>query len=353
LYTSLFAFDQPYKSSLVGWNHNWFYISLAVTHSLGWISLACTVAVLPRVWQDKASTPAGLRRRESWRKWTYGTPESRLLFRRHLLSINPFYWLASRDRFKVTQVWIWIGAAACLWMFGYLKGRRDWLDQATFIFTAICAHSFFKCWLAIEASRRFAADRRSGALELLLSTPLGVEDILRGQWLALLRQFGPATALVCAVDFLFLGLGLKNTYHGDRGLWIAVCLAGISIFVLDLVTLALTSMWLSLKSRKGSQAGLSAIVRVCVVPWFLFGAFGAFVVILEEVFRIRAVSNWLSGSFTFLTVWFLLSLGTDAALSIWSLHNLRQRFRRVATERAGRRAFWARWFGGRSAEPTK
>jgi hypothetical protein len=353
LYTSLFAFDQPYKSSLVGWNHNWFYISLAVTHLLGWISLACTVAVLPRVWQDKASTPAGLRRRESWRKWTYGTPESRLLFRRHLLSINPFYWLASRDRFKVTQVWIWIGAAACLWMFGYLKGRRDWLDQATFIFTAICAHSFFKCWLAIEASRRFAADRRSGALELLLSTPLGVEDILRGQWLALLRQFGPATALVCAVDFLFLGLGLKNTYHGDRGLWIAVCLAGISIFVLDLVTLALTSMWLSLKSRKGSQAGLSAIVRVCVVPWFLFGAFGAFVVILEEVFRIRAVSNWLSGSFTFLTVWFLLSLGTDAALSIWSLHNLRQRFRRVATERVGRRAFWARWFGGRSAEPTK
>jgi hypothetical protein len=182
---------------------------------------------------------------------------------------------------------------------------------------------------------------------------LGDEDILRGQWLALLRQFGPATALVCAVDFLFLGLGLKNTYHGDRGLWIAVCLAGISIFVLDLVTLALTSMWLSLKSRKGSQAGLSAIVRVCVVPWFLFGAFGAFVVILEEVFRIRAVSNWLSGSFTFLTVWFLLSLGTDAVLSIWSLHNLRQRFRRVATERAGRRAFWARWFGGRSAEPTK
>ena len=241
-----------------------------------------------------------------------------------------------------------MGAATCLWMAGLLKLRRDWLDQSTFVFTALCAHSFFKCWLAIEASRRFAADRRSGALELLLSTPLRVDDILRGQWMALLRQFGPATAVVCAVDLLFLGLGLKDTYRGDRDLWVSVCLAGISVFVLDLITLALTSMWLSLKSRKSAQAGISAIVRVCIVPWFLFGLFGAFLVILEEVFRFRTISTRLSGSFSFLTVWFLLSAGTDAILSTWSLHNLRQRFRLVATERVERRsAMWARWFGGK------
>ena len=40
--------------------------------------------------------------------------------------------------------------------------------------------------------RQFAEDRHSGALELVVSTPLGVKEILRGQWLALRRQFlGP------------------------------------------------------------------------------------------------------------------------------------------------------------------
>ncbi len=344
LLTCVLAFDQPYKAQVLGARHNWFYLSLALTHAWGWIALLLTVFVLPRIWQDKAMTTRGLRRREQWKNWAQGTPDARRQFRRRLLSLNPFYWLASRDRFKTALVWLWLGAAALLWMFGLLKERRDWLDQGTYVFTALCAHTFFKCWLAMEASKRFAADRRSGALELLLSTPLTVNDILRGQWLALLRQFGPAVALICAVDFLFLGLGLKNTYHGDRVVWVGLCLAGISVFVFDLMTLALLSMWLSLKSRKSTQAGISALVRVCVVPWFLFGAFGAFIIILEEVFHMRALSTRLSGSFAFLTVWVSLSLANDALLSSWAFRSLRSRFRIVATERIEQRGrFWQRW----------
>jgi len=351
--TCLFAFDDIYKSKVAGWKHNWFYISLAVTHALGWLALALTAFVLPRVWQDKAATPMTVRRREQWKLWTHGPSKARIEFRRRLLAINPFYWLASRDRFKAALVWLWIGIAALGWMFGLLKDRRDWLDQGTYVFTALCAHSFFKCWLAMEASRRFGADRRSGALELLLSTPLSVNEILRGQWLALLRQFGAATALVCAVDFLFLGLGLKNMYS-DRGMWIALCLAGISIFVFDLVTLALLSMWLSLKSRKASQAGISAIVRVCVVPWFFFGAFLAFLAVLEEVFRIRAFGrDWVT-AFGLIGVWFGFSFANDVLLSALSLRNLRSRFRLVATERMeSRGAFWGRWLGRKVATINK
>jgi ABC-type Na+ efflux pump permease subunit len=212
--------------------------------------------------------------------------------------------------------------------------------------TAVLLHSFFKCWLAMEASRRLGLDRRSGALELLLCTPLSVKDILRGQWLALLRQFGAAIALVCAADLLFLGLGLKHSYSvNDRNEWIAIWFAGLVMFVLDLVALALLSMWMSLKNRKPTQAGLIAILRVCIIPWALFGMFGAVIAILDEVFRIRLIPGSREGMF-FLGVWFIIGLGNSLLLAITSWRNLSTQFRICALDRSEARvSFWRRWTG--------
>lgn len=345
------AFDTAQKNVL-GAHRHWFHISLAITNAFGWIALVLTTLILPRVWHDKAATPGTVRRREKWKLWTHGPGKVRAAFRRRLLEINPFYWLASRDRFKVALVWLWIGAGASLWMFGLLKAKRDWLDDTVFIWTALLAHSFFKCWLAMEASRRLGADRRSGALELLLSTPLSVNEILRGQWFALLRQFGAAVALVCIMDFLFLGLGLKQMY-GDRSTWIAVWLAGIGMFVLDLITLALLSMWLSLRSRKSSQAGINAIVRVCILPWFIFGGFGASIAILEEVFHMHPLGS-SDSAFPVVIVWVILGVANDLLLGLGALRNLRAKFRLVATQRLeSRAAFWGRWLGQKFAAARK
>jgi ABC-type transport system involved in cytochrome c biogenesis permease component len=350
-YTCFTAFDATFKSSLGARNSHWFYISLGVTHIMGWGALLLTMAILPRVWQDKAATPQTIRRREQWRTLTGGPAEARSAFRRRLLEINPFYWLASRDHFKIALVWLWIGVGALIWMFGLATARRDWLDTAAYIWTVLLAHSLFKCWLPMEAARRFGADRRSGALELLLSTPLSVNEILRGQGLALLRQFGPAAALICAVDFLFLGLGLRNV-GSDRGEWTALWLAGIVIFVFDLITLALVAMWSSLRSRKTSTAGLSAIVRVCIVPWFLMGLFIGVVAILDLVFHFDPFGS--ISSQVFLAAWFFLSVLIDLLLGLSALHNLRTQFRLVVTQRHEPRAgFWKRWLGQKPVEVKK
>jgi ABC-type Na+ efflux pump permease subunit len=200
----------------------------------------------------------------------------------------------------------------------------------------------------MEAGRRLGADRKSGALELLLSTPLRVDDILRGQGLALLRQFGVAVALVCAVDFLFLGLGFKR-FNDGAGVWVAVWLAGIAMFVFDLITLALLTMWLSLTSPKSTHASGTAIVRVCVVPWLIFGAIGTGLAILEDFFQVRPLSSKLSEYF-FVGFWFVLSCANNILLSVWSLHRLRTRFRIVVMERPeSRAAFWGRWLGRKMA----
>lgn len=335
------AFDEPYKDMLrQGAPWNWFYISVICTHLMGWLSLGLTMFILPRVWQDKAASAKGMQRQEKWRQITTGAKTVRDDFRRRLLEINPFYWLASRDRFKVTLVWLWLGAGAAIWMAGMLKERRDWLDPITYIWTALLLHTSFKCWLAMEASRRLGLDRRSGALELLLSTPLSINDILRGQWLALVRQFGAAVLLVCVVDFVFLAAGLKRMY-GDRDLWIWTWLVGVSIFVLDLLALAVQAMWLSLKMRKPSQAGSTAILRVCILPWALFGAFLALVAVIGITTNNSIFLANSGGALLF--VWFSISLLNDLVLGPSALRNLRLRFREIAIQRPDARAsFWSR-----------
>ncbi|HWN96334.1 MAG TPA: hypothetical protein VNT99_14980, partial [Methylomirabilota bacterium] len=219
--------------------------------------------------------------------------------------------------------------------------------------TALIMHTFLKCWIAMEAPRRIGTDHRSGALELLISTPLRVEEILRGQWMALLRQFGAAAALVCAVDFLFLSLGLKHTYSvSDRHMWIGIWLAGIAVFVIDLVAIPPVAVWLSLVGRKTSRAGTTSLVLICCLPWLLFGGFIAVIAILDEVFRVgQAASN--SGWF-FLGVWFALCVVIDLLLGAWALTSLRTRFRIVATQRPeSRPAIWGRWLGRKFARNGK
>ncbi len=338
-----FAFDETHAQMMRTEKFDWFYATLGTTNAIGWLALLLTTFILPRVWQDKSASAKTLRRREQWQLLTAGPSDARALFRRRLLEINPFYWLASRERFKVALVWLWLGAGAVLWVVGLARAKRDWLDPGTYLMTALALHSFFKCWIAMEASRRLGLDRRSGALELLLCTPLSVRDILRGQWLALLRQFGAAIALVCVMDILFLALGLKHSYSAnDRQEWIAMWLAGLGMFVLDLAALALLAMWMSLKNRKPTQAGLIAIVRVCLIPWALFGMFGAVVAILDEVFRIKLPSHW-DGMF-FLGVWFVIGGLNSLLLALTSLRNLRAQFRECALDRSELRVpFWRRW----------
>lgn len=349
-FAAVFAFDDPYKAKIVGSKVNWFHVSLAVTHLMAWAALALTAMILPRVWQDKAASKSALRRREKWKRWMLGNDAARLDFRRRLLEINPFYWLAARERFKFVLVWLVLVGATLLWLAGLADDSRNWLNEGIYVFTALAAHTVFKSWIAMEAPRRLGTDRRSGALELLISTPLSVNEILRGQWRALARQFGAAAVIVCVVDFLFLGLGLKHNYSaGDREMWSAIWLSGIIVFILDLVTIPPVAVWLSLAGRKTGRAGTTALVLVCCLPWIAFAGFAAFMTILHEVFRLW--QGWNDPGWLFLGAWFALSVLNDMLLGGWAMRNLQTRFRLVATQRLEiRGALIGRWLGRKYAE---
>jgi hypothetical protein len=244
-----------------------------------------------------------------------------------LLNVNPCLWLGGRHRLKPALVWGALGLGACVWLWGALRWREDWLNELTYAFTAIILHITFKFWVASEACLRLGPDHRSGALELLLSTPLTVRELLRGQLLALRRQFFWPVLLVAGLDFLFLFTAFNRLGSAGGDQWIWYCLGVILSFVADTYTLCWVGMWTGLIAKHPNRATLAAFARVVVLPC---GAWAA-VIILFSFLQIWSRFN-ISDGFSML-LWFGLGLANDAALFLWSRHRLLQDLRVVATQR--------------------
>ncbi len=336
-FASFMAFDKTFRA----FSNNLFYQSVATQHVMGWIALIIACRVVPRSWQDKIASARTEKRAVTWRQWIYGPPEIRAAFRRRLLNINPYYWLVSRDRFKQTMPWLWLSLAGLIWLIGLTQSPSDWREEGMYVMTALTLHTLFKVWTAFEASRQLGGDRHSGALELLLCTPLPVHEILRGQWLGLLRQFGPPALVVCVADLIFLAAGWPFAQQA-RTEWFMLCAAGISVFVLDLIAISWTAMWLGLTHRRTGQGGVNALVRICILPWVLFGVLTAIVAALDEwrIVRVRDFSDWI------LPTWWIISGAVSIFFGVSAYRQLHQNLRAVAAERyTGRGAAWGRALG--------
>jgi ABC-type Na+ efflux pump permease subunit len=264
-YAFTYAFENLHRA-----HPNRYWICMGVLHTLGWAYLAGASLIAPRSWRDKpigASTSL----RERFAAWNYGTGETRAALRRKLLSVNPFFWLASRSRSKPAQVWIVLAVCATLWLWGYVENKRDWLNEGLFIATALVLNTLIKGWFAAECARQISEDRHKGALELILSTPISVREIVRGQSLALQRQFLAPSLFILILYVVFM-ISTANMVHNDkeRGLFMWMWSMGIVVFVLDLCAMFWAGIFFALKAKRPNQASTAAAFLVLAVPWILF-----------------------------------------------------------------------------------
>jgi ABC-type transport system involved in cytochrome c biogenesis permease component len=333
------AFEQNYKGG-----HESFWMSLIAVHCLAWAFLGLTCFLLPRSWQDKAATVSQLRWRDRWLRWSLGNSAERADFRTRLLDVNAFYWLASRSRIKPAMVWALLGALACCWIWGWVKIGRDWLNPGVYITTALLLNTLLKCWFSAETVAQLAEDRRIGALELLLSTPLEVFDITRGQFLALCRQFARPILFVVALEFAFMITAIASKEIGSgEGSWVLIWLGGLAVLVADIWALFYVGMWQALTSRSSNRANTAALARILALPWILYAAF-LMVVALSAI-------AWRSGpnvsEIFFIGAWIVISLAADLFFGLRAKSFLETRFREVATARyAPGRSLWSFIFGG-------
>jgi hypothetical protein len=261
-----------------------------------------------------------------------------------LLEINPLLWLIARIRSKAPIVWVFLGVLAGVWGWGWWAFRRDWLSPAVYLCTAFVVNLVLRCWFAGETTRVLAESRKIGALELLLSTPLSVEDILRGQWLAVSRQFiGPVLGALATECVFMLSTVRDAGPDEERLFWFALWTAGILIFVADLVALYWVGMWQGLTAKNPLRAASSSLLRVLVVPWIGYCA-ALLVIVLGEFTRQAYQRN--PGWKFFLGLWFGLGLAADLVFGAWARQKLLTEFRLAAQQQYGSTAdFWKRWFG--------
>lgn len=307
-----------------------FWWSVGVVHAACWLLLGLASFIVPRSWQDK---PAGAERqlwRERWHRWSYGDAAERAAFRTRLLNINAFYWLAGRARLKPAHVWVVLLIAAMLWTWGAVANGSEWMNAFVYFITALVLNSMFKIWITSEAGRRLGEDRKLGALELLLSTPLKIDDILRGQVLALKRQFFAPVLTVMAVEFVFLLASLQASHGDGEGTEIMTACGVVMMlmFVADVLASAVLAMWVSLTAKNPNRTTGIVMRRILVLPWAICFGIGMLVLMSQTVARGQDPS-WKF----FLGLYFVTGLVIDVTFGITAWRRLKAEFREVAAQR--------------------
>jgi len=322
------AFDAVYRTQWRG-----FWWSLLLIHGLAWVFLALASLVAPRAWQDKPAGAQGLRWRERWQSWNYGQAGERLAFRCRLLDQNAYFWLAARARLRPAYVWAVLAMVACVWAWGLAKYPREWLIPAMYFLTAAFLNLLLKCWVASEAGRQLAEDRQAGTLEVLLSTPLSVRDILHGEYLALQRQFLAPLGVTLAAFLLFLLASLSDTVdQGERALCVWLYLSAMVCLVADVAALHWMGMWRALTARNPQRAVMGSMARILLLPWLAMAA------ALLVIALAAAVNQYEPRETTLVALWLALGLTTDIGFGAWARYKLQAEFRQAAAQRYAPRA---------------
>ena len=318
VYPVVLALDAAYKK-----NPGLFWSCVGATQALALGFLALASVLARRAWQDRASTAARSRWAARQQDWRYGAGLLRQQRRQRLLDTNPILWLNGRNRLKRIHVLAALGGLALLWLWLAWDYPRAMFDPSVYLVTAYLAHLLLKLWVASESTRLLGEDRRTGALELVLSTPLSVDQVLEGNMLALEQQFTwPVTIVLCADAAMLVGGSVDQFLYGSTG-WVLMSLGMLIVFIADLYALSWVGLWLGLTSRSANRAFRGAISRVLVLPWIVF-IVGLSLVATARWQTFEPSENGL------LIAAFLISTAADVFFFFWARNNLRQHFRLAA-----------------------
>ena len=326
-YTFRRALDAYYSARM---GSGEFWVSIVTLFGMGLVSLVVASVLLPRVWQEAPSATEGQARGAGRSAMRFGSLAEQLS-RRGLLNERPFYWLATRDR--LTKLWasVALGVLLPVWLvsyFGILSSSRGKADDffGVAIFMSYGLHLIYKCLVAAEASRRLSDDRHSGALELLLATPLTSREIIRGQQDAVWDASQWPRRLLVGVNLLLIwmlvGPNPMQMAGEPLGVFCLILIGGIAMLYLDTFALTRAGLWTALTTKRHTRAVLSTLRRVMLLPWLA--------VLL--LFFMASLSRGMSSGAVeiFVALWFGIGIVVDLGVGINNERRLRNHFRAAA-----------------------
>lgn len=254
------------------WAGGGLWYSLLAQHCLGWGLLWVACRRTARAWHEQGRQPAlhgGWRRRlgKSRRSKTSRS-------RRFMLEHNPVAWLEGRDVLQERLLWGLCLAAVIFLAAKHLLTRSSWPNEDWVITWGMCSQYILCLWLGIQAPRRLAEDKDSGALELLLCTPTSPQEVVRGNLLALRRRFGRAMLLLVCLDAF-----LVHAYRAQHGGWsglsyngwdnfLTVALYGLIVFPIQGWSIARVGVYEGLVHA--GRGSFFVLGKLGLLPWVLF-----------------------------------------------------------------------------------
>jgi hypothetical protein len=186
-------------------------------------------------------------------------------------------------------------------------------------------HLIVKGMIAMQASRRLCEERRSGALELLLISPLEPWSILDGQRAALRRQFGWLLGLLTAMNFLMIlpiATGSLNMPADVRFTFTLMMLGGAVLLFVDFNALGWVGMRAALDGRRHHRTVMSTLGRVMLLPW------GAVFIFITLGFAGGIDGDSIAGLFI---TWAVLSIVLARAMAVRARRDLTGDMRRLVS----------------------
>jgi len=348
-YTGYLALDSAYRAAPRD-----YWLSLGIVHGFCWLFMLLTALIVPRVWRESPEEKPVTRR---W-FWRFGyTRGWRRRFQRRL-ERNPVFALAARLRWPHLVFWCLVGLVAInvYWLtYGYRRSPGSLQLHVYFSHALVFIN---RVWITAMACWFFLEARRTGALELLLTTPMPVKTLLRGHWRAL-RHLFLWPVLVIALLHVFYVVGSwrgspPTGLAGKLNLQYYLFAAGGSFFkfVSDVLALCWVGAWLSLSAKKATFALVKTYCYVIVAPWVI-----GYYVPSAQLLIPQKLANWpaLQPVFQFLlsntmvayylwrpACWVL----KNVVFIVWARHKLRKHFRAAAAQTHGQKPRGARWWPG-------
>jgi hypothetical protein len=228
-----------------------FWGTILVTNFISASALFGAAYFLPRRWEeDKTPAPTKKSRFRFERKLS--KQERSILLRR-----NPGELIAMMRAMPRIEQWIYSLATAVF-------GAMAIFSQVTLPLGLGSILLLIR--LASQASFPLFEARRSGAIEMILSTSLNPWLLIRGQMAALKRQFQIPFGILCATSLMLVFVsGQIGTFFG-MGFFVVLMLGAAAVT-------SAVGMWLGLREKSPNVAFFKTILYVFLPPVFLVMCF--------------------------------------------------------------------------------
>jgi ABC-type Na+ efflux pump permease subunit len=262
-----------------------------------WAAIRFAGFRVERSWQDRVPSA----RRAQWEKFC-SSPVFRSRFERGMkttLEWNPIAWLQQYSwKARLTKWGLCLGFTVLMCMATAPGSFPEIIDRGPTVLAILAAVYTY------AGVNGFLQEKKTGALELILVTPLSVNEIIWGRVYGLWKQFFPSALLVMICIHLIFVMDLQDIQYqanvGNETIWILTAVSGflvlpvyatLAALLVKNVVIAAAGAWLGLLAAPSFAAMLTGwpMYQNDPAPTCLLGVLiqGPLIVLAFKILRYR------------------------------------------------------------------